>query len=93
MKTIPNNVQKYSETPSFTVNSVPKGLLKDHSTKAGVWGRLLIESGRLEYTITDPDEPEVHKLCQGEEAVIAPQQLHFVKLLTEDTIFRVEFLK
>ncbi len=40
MKNLPDNLEAYKRTPEFDENSVPKGLLKAHQTKQGVWGKL-----------------------------------------------------
>ena len=53
MKSLPDHVQRYKSTPVFTEETVPKGLLKDHNTKNGVWGLICIEQGELEYIIED----------------------------------------
>lgn len=51
MKSLPDNVQQYSTSPAFSEDTVPKGLLKDHRTKNGVWGLICISEGKLEYII------------------------------------------
>jgi len=47
MKLLPDNVSPYKKTPEFTELAVPKGLLKDHRTKEGVWGKIVILEGNL----------------------------------------------
>jgi tellurite resistance-related uncharacterized protein len=42
MKELPKNVVKYSQVPKgddarFTKDKIPKGLLKERTTKAGTW--------------------------------------------------------
>jgi len=93
MQTIPDNVEQYAQTPSFTADTVPPGLLKDHSTKSGVWGLLVIERGEVLYTVTDPEDPGRYELCKGQQAVIVPTQRHYVSLLSDDAVFHVKFLK
>lgn len=93
MYKLPDNVQEYSRTKVFSTQSVPTGLLNDHSTKEGVWGRLVVDAGQILYTITEPGEEESMILEQHQDAVIAPTQLHKVELLTPDTEFHVEFMK
>ena len=61
-------LESYKRTPNFTENSVPAGLLADHSTKEGVWGLIHVTQGRLRYFITDPRrEPEEYVLHPGTE--------------------------
>ena len=35
---LPGGLHEYKRTPEFTESSIPQGLLKDHNTKAGIWG-------------------------------------------------------
>ena len=51
MKNLPENVMPFRRTDSFTRDTVPNGLLKDHRTKEGVWGLIQVEVGALEYSI------------------------------------------
>jgi tellurite methyltransferase len=38
-------------TPEFTEATVPQGLLRDHSTKAGVWAQIRVLEGTLRYHV------------------------------------------
>ena len=89
MKSPPNHVQRYQSTPVFTKKNVPKGLLKDHNTKNGVWGLICIEQGELEYIIEDK---ETHILTPDNKGVIEPEIKHHIKPLGK-VIFRVDFYK
>jgi|AP45_3_1055517.scaffolds.fasta_scaffold12095_2 tellurite resistance-related uncharacterized protein len=91
MNTLPEDVVAYKQTRTFDTNTTPAGLLGEHSTRAGVWGRLIVLEGRLHYTIFKPIE-EVHVLEAGDVGIIAPEQPHKVAL-EEGTRFMVEFLK
>ena len=55
MQVFPNDVTAYKKTPEFNESSIPKGLLKTHKTKAGVWGKIVILEGELQYTINEPE--------------------------------------
>lgn len=46
---LPAGAAKYSETPTYSQATVPAGLLKDHATKPGVWGKLVVTAGQLLY--------------------------------------------
>ena len=46
MKRLPAEVVPYKRTPVFEQHSVPAGLLKRHSTKAGVWGKIVVRLTR-----------------------------------------------
>ena len=78
MKEIPSNVTSYKKTPEFTEQTVPVGLLKDHNTKDGVWGKIVVLSGLLEYTILEP-EFEVVELSPQRFGVVEPTMKHHIK--------------
>lgn len=86
---LPGNVEKYRETQVYDVESIPKGFTRKHSTKKGVWGRIVVVSGDLELTIFEPRRLQL-MLSEGEFAVTAPKQAHRVKL-NEGASFKIEF--
>jgi hemoglobin len=67
----------YRSTPVFTNVTLPAGLRRAHSTKAGVWGLLKVLKGTILYVTEETGE------CQMVQApgtvVILPQQLHSVE--------------
>jgi tellurite resistance-related uncharacterized protein len=77
MKSLPANVFAYKRTAEFTSSSVPSGLLHRHSTKAGVWGRIVVLEGTLTYRILEPEIEEV-VLSAGDCGVIEPTIEHEV---------------
>lgn len=89
---LPGGLSHYRSTPLFTEMSLPAALLNDHSTKAGVWGRIRLISGRLRYVITDlRRRPQVLDLDPGSDpAIIEPKILHRVELVGP-VQFQVEF--
>jgi len=91
MNLLPDNVSPYKRTPEFTELTVPKGLLKDHQTKEGVWGKIVILEGNLEYTILEP-EIEVIELSKIKHGVVEPKILHHIKPLGKVS-FYVEFYR
>lgn len=93
MRNLPENVSEISRTASYTKETVPAGLLDNHSTKKDVWGKLVVEHGLVLFTFTDLAETESYDINEGDFGVIIPEQLHHVELMTEDTVFHVEFLK
>lgn len=88
---MPADCLPYKVTPLFTAARVPAGLLKDHSTKRGVWGRILVVEGRLRYHVSRLEQD--FELSPGTEGVIPPEDLHYVEPLTPDTVFKVQFLR
>ena len=91
MKQIPDNAQAYKRTPEFNQDTVPKGLLNEHQTKEGVWGKIVVLEGQLQYTINEP-EVEVIMLDQDNFGVVEPTILHQVKPIG-DIRFYVEFYR
>ena len=72
MKSLPHAVKFYRRTPEFTEKSCPIQLKRSHSTKTGVWGRIVVIEGQLVYRIfespdeefiIDPDNPGVIEPC------------------------------
>ncbi len=92
MLKLPDNVRAYKKTPVFSHESVPAGLLKDHSTKADTWGVLHVEQGALIYIVTEPGYEEECVISAGSTAIIAPEHKHYVAL-QEDVSFYIEFYR
>lgn len=91
MKELPVNVTSYKKTPEFDESSIPKGLLKAHQTKEGVWGKIVVLEGKLEYKINEPTSEKVI-LDNNKYGVVEPTILHEVKAIGE-VKFHVEFYK
>lgn len=86
---LPPSLVKYSQSPQFDQDSLPDALRRNHATKAGVWGRIVVSEGALIYLRNDrpaqlvtPDEP----------ATIFPEEPHSVMLKGAVT-FCVEFFR
>lgn len=89
---LPEGAAAYKRTPSFDETSVPAALLRDHSTKDGVWGLLHVEAGTLRYLVTDPRRPRSETVLTPATPpqVIEPTILHHVEPI--GTVrFHVEF--
>jgi len=90
MPELPANASEYKRTATFTDETVPGGLLRDHRTKPGVWAKIVVEAGRLAYTLESPRRtfmltPE----CPG---VAPPAEPHHVEP-AGPVRFHVEFLR
>ena len=91
MKELPESVSAYKRTPTFTEDSVPKGLLKAHQTKVGTWGKIVVLEGHLAYKILEPDVKE-ERLSIERFGVVEPEILHEVQ--PEGAVkFYVEFYR
>tara|TARA_B110000495_G_scaffold179755_1_gene173365 strand:- start:102 stop:539 length:438 start_codon:yes stop_codon:yes gene_type:complete len=75
----PENFIPYKKTPVFTEESLPSGLKNDHSTKTGVWGKIILIEGTLQYRVNSLKTDTV--LFPNEPGIILPEILHSVALL------------
>jgi tellurite resistance-related uncharacterized protein len=91
---LPEGLESYKRTPTFTEASVPAGLLKDHSTKDGTWGLIHVEEGSLRYVVTDPRRSGAEGILTPDSApgIVEPTILHYVEPLGV-VRFYVEFLR
>ena len=85
------NLTKYSETQVFTEKSAPKSLQAAHETKPGVWGKLYIMTGGLDFVLEAADT-EATSFLQGDYAVIEPTVRHHVQI-TQPVTFKVVFYR
>jgi len=74
---IPDGYQPYRRTADFTEESIPEALLKDHSTKRGVWARIHVLRGRLEYHVHAPLN-RCELLTPDAPGVVLPEVEHHV---------------
>lgn len=87
---LPDDATVYKRTPDFTATTIPVGLRADHTTKPGVWGRIVVSEGRLRYVVDalrrefelEPDAP----------GIVLPEVPHRVEPLGA-VRFHVEFLR
>ena len=73
---LPGRFVAYKQTPVFTEQTIPAGLLRNHSTKVGVWGRIVVLQGRLHYrceSLAIDDE-----LSAAHGGVVVPEVPHSV---------------
>ncbi|PHQ69570.1 MAG: tellurite resistance protein [Sneathiella sp.] len=82
---------KYSETAVFSETTVPKKLLNRHNTKPGIWGKLVVRSGALDFVLEGPPL-KARRIEAGDYAIIEPATDHHVSLVGPAT-FQVEFYR
>jgi tellurite resistance-related uncharacterized protein len=88
MAVIPIGAVAYKRTPSFTEQTTPAGLLRDHRTKAGVWARVVVEEGKLEYVCGRGG----FVLQPGIIGIVEPEMPHHVRALGR-VRFHVVFMR
>lgn len=84
----PADLEHYKTTPEFAGEKIPAALLGDHSTKAGVWPRVVVTAGRLKFVLAATGAEVV--LGVGEAVVCPPEAAHRVEPVG-DAAFYVEF--
>jgi tellurite resistance-related uncharacterized protein len=85
---LPDGLVAYKRTPVFDQDTLPAGLLRNHSTKPGVWALIHVLEGRLRYRVVEPPQETV--LTPGNPGVVRPQQVHEVQPIGPVRFF-VEF--
>ena len=76
---MPADYTEYRRTAVFDEASIPKALLRAHTTKLGVWGILHVVAGELDYVVLEP-ERRVTTLRAGAEQIIVTALSHEVVL-------------
>ena len=91
MRKLPWAAFEIRRTREFDERTVPAGLLAEHRTKPGTWGRIVVSEGRLRYRILAPALEE-HVLVPGKPGVVEPEVPH--EVAPEGAVrFHVEFLR
>jgi tellurite resistance-related uncharacterized protein len=80
----------YRTTPVFDESTLPAGLRRVHSTKAGVWGLVRMLEGRLRLSFPETGRDLV--LRPGEPGLLQPCEPHSVEPLSPFRM-QVEFYR
>ena len=87
--TLPPGLVHYSESPVFTPENLPEKLRTAHTTKAGTWGLLQVESGIVQFFVDVEPYPQAI-VTAGKTVVIEPGVPHHVEFALPGS-FRIEF--
>ncbi|MDN5752015.1 MAG: DUF3565 domain-containing protein [Nitrosospira sp.] len=87
---LPDSFVAYKRTPVFTEETLPAGLRKDHSTKTGVWAKIMVAEGKVRYRV--PALKADIELSPDRIGIVVPEVLHSVEPLGAVRFF-VEFYK
>lgn len=83
---LPEDLHLYRRTATFRQDTLPDGLRANHTTRPGVWGRIVVEEGALRY-IAHPSAANAAEpawlLQPGVEGVVVPQMPHRIELLDD----------
>ena len=87
---LPEHFISYKQTPVFSEESLPDGLKKDHSSKTGVWAKIIVTEGKLLYRVAALDTEM--ELSRNQAGIVVPDVLHCVEPLGAVRFF-VEFYR
>jgi len=88
---LPEEAEAYKTTAWWTHETVPKGVLGNHRTRPGTWGRVEVAEGRIRY-VAGPPAAVNAVLEAGDTGIVVPEHPHHVELMGPAR-FRVVFLK
>lgn len=74
---MPETYRETRRTPSFDEASIPAGLQRRHTTRPGVWARIVVERGALHYHVHEPFDTR-ERLVPGVEGIVLPEVEHEV---------------
>lgn len=87
---LPKGFAPYQRTRSFDERSVPKALLAQHDTKAGVWGLIHVTRGALDLVEPEGSGERRERITPAAPGVVRPEVVHRVEPQGE-VEFYVEF--
>ncbi|MDX2168447.1 MAG: DUF3565 domain-containing protein [Deltaproteobacteria bacterium] len=76
---LPEHFVAYRRTAELTADTLPDGLRRGHSTRAGVWAKIQVREGRVRYCVDERGTAE--ELSPGVDGVVVPQVVHHLELL------------
>jgi tellurite methyltransferase len=87
---IPDDFRAYRKSAEFNERTLPQSLRKDHSTKPGVWAKIQVIAGKLNYRV---DVLGAHfELSPGSPGIVIPEISHHAEPIGSVRFF-VEFYK
>jgi tellurite resistance-related uncharacterized protein len=88
---LPAGAACYKQTAEFTAATIPAGLLKDHTLKAGTWAQIVVLAGQLRYRIAAPLAREL-LLSPDTIGVVPPEVPHAIEPVGEVRL-RIDFYR
>jgi tellurite methyltransferase len=88
-KAIPSGYEPYRRTPVFDEGSIPPALLRHHATKPGIWGRIHVIHGSVDYLMHEPFD-STERLTADCPGVVVPEVDHRLEVSGPVSLF-VEF--
>jgi tellurite methyltransferase len=87
---MPDDFKAYRTTAEFNERTVPQSLRRDHSTKPGVWAKIQVIEGKLNYRIEALGTQ--FELSPGIPGIVIPEARHHVEPIGSVRFF-VEFYR
>ncbi len=87
---LPDNYVAYRRTPEFDETTIPAGLRRNHSTRAGVWAKIVVPRGALRYRVESLQAD--FELSQSRPGIVVPEVVHHVEPIGEVLCY-VEFYR
>ena len=88
---IPTGFELARTTTTFDNDTVPAGLLSAHRVADGVWGRLVVHTGSVNFMFEDQPESPI-PVAASEHMIIPPARPHHLEL-DEPATFAIEFYR
>lgn len=87
---LPPDFVPYKQTAVFTEATVPAALRREHTTRTGVWGKIVVTDGTLRYRVDALGTDE--ELGPGRPGIVVPAVAHRVEPVGAVRFF-VEFYR
>ena len=82
---MPSHFVAFKQTAVFTQDTLPEGLRHEHSTRRGVWARIVVHEGRLRYRVPTLAMDDV--LTPDHPGLVVPEIRHSVEPLGKVEFF------
>jgi tellurite resistance-related uncharacterized protein len=90
---LPAGLKSYRSIGPFDTDSLPKGLLREHTIKEGTWARLSVHSGEIRFVWDNADhQGETQIVSAGAMIVVPPTVPHHLEKTDGDFELTVDFL-
>ena len=92
MQELPKDLSVYFTTERFNADTVPDKLLRSHTLKRGVFGRIVVLKGEVEFWVAG-EPPTMVRVLPGDATVrVLPEQTHWIAPKA-DAEFHIELLR
>ena len=75
----PEGLTAYRRLPEMDETNIPAGLKRDHATKRGVWAKIKVLEGSVEYCVQEPVN-QSFQLVAPCEGVVVPEVRHHLQV-------------